>query len=67
MERENFTTFEELTKCRKSRGQRKRKTKAKEIQYQEVLEEKIALQKATQVLEHQLLQQGNHINKVLND
>ena len=34
---------------------------------QEVLEEKITLQKATQVLEHQLLQQGNRINKVLDD
>ena len=43
-------------KCRKSLGQWKRKIETKEIQYQEVLEEKIALQNATQVLEHQLLQ-----------
>ena len=58
---------EELSKCRKSRGQWKRKAEAKEIQYQEVLEEKIALQKDTQVLEHQLLRQGSRINQVLED
>ena len=59
--------FEELSKCRKSRGQWKRKAEAKEIQYQEVMEEKTALQKAIQVLEHQLLQQGGRINQVLTD
>ena len=37
------------------------------MQYQEILEEKIALQKAIQVLEHQLLRQGGHINQVLSD
>ena len=42
-ENEHSTTFEELTKCRKGWGQWKRKTEAKEIQYQKVLEEKIAL------------------------
>ena len=45
-------TFKELTKCPKSQGQWKRKIKAKETQYQEVLKEKLALQNATQVLEH---------------
>ena len=59
--------FEELSKCRKSRGQWKRKAKAKEIQYQEVLEEKTALQKNTQVLEHQLLREGSRINQVLEE
>ena len=58
---------EELVKCRKSRGQWKRKAEAKEIHYQEVLEEKTALQKTTQVLEHQLLRQGSRINQVLED
>ena len=58
---------EELSKCRKSQGQWKRKAEAKEIQYQEALEEKIALQKAIQVLEHQLLRQGGHMNQVLLD
>ena len=43
------------------------KVEAKEIKYQEVLEEKTALQNATQVLERQLIQQGNRINKVLED
>ena len=42
----------ELSKCRKSQGQWKRKAETKEIQYQEVLEEKTALQQAIQVLEH---------------
>ena len=32
-----------------------------------MLEEKTALQRATQVLEHQLLRQGSHINQVLED
>ena len=59
--------FEELVKYRKSRGQWKRKDEAKEVQYQEVLEEKIALQKAIQVLEHQLLRQRGRINQVLSD
>ena len=58
---------EELMRCCKSRGQWKRKTEAKGIQYQEVLEEKTALQKTTQVLEHQLLRQGGRINQVLSD
>ena len=40
-ENEHSTTSEELTKCHKSRRQWKRKTEAKEIQYQELLEEKI--------------------------
>ena len=40
---------------------------AKEMQYQEVLEEKTALQKAIWVLEHQLLWQGSHINQVIQD
>ena len=53
-EKEHSTTSKELIKCRKGQGQWNRKAKFKEIQYQEVLEEKIALQKATQVLEHQL-------------
>ena len=44
--------FEELEKCRKSRGQWKRKAEAKVVQYQEVLEEKTTLQKAIQMLEH---------------
>ena len=38
------------------------KGRGEEIQYQEVLEEKTTLQKFTQVLEHQLLQQGGRIN-----
>ena len=58
---------EELSKCRKSQAQWKRKVEAKKIQYQEVLEEKIVLQKAIQVLEHQLLRQESHINQVLSD
>ena len=66
-ENEHSTTSEELTKCRKSRGKWKRKIEAKEIQYQEVLEEKTTLQKATQVLEYQLLRQGSRINQVLED
>ena len=37
------------------------------IQYQEVLEEKTALKKAIQVLEHQLLRQGSRINQVIQD
>ena len=45
----------------------KRKAEAKEIQYQEVLEEKMALQKAIQVLEHQLLRQESRINQVIQD
>ena len=59
--------FEELSKCHKSRGQWKKKAEAKEIQYQEVLKEKKALQKSIKVLEHQLIQQGGHINQVLSD
>ena len=59
--------FEELSKCRKSRGQWKKKAEAKEIQYQEVLEKKTALQKDTQVLKHQLLRQGSRINQVLEE
>ena len=55
-ENEYSTTFEELTKSRKSRGQWKRKTEAKEIHYQEVLKVKVALQNSIQVLEHQLFQ-----------
>ena len=43
------------------------RVKAKEIKYQEVLEEKTALQNAIQVLEHQLLQQSICINRVLED
>ena len=58
---------EELSNCRKSWGQWKRKAEAKETQYQEVLEEKIALQKDTQVLEHQLFRQGSRINQILED
>ena len=56
-----------LVKCRKSRGQWKKKAEANEVQCQEVLEEKTALQKAIQVLEHQLLRQGGRINQVLSD
>ena len=59
---EHSVVSEALTKCRKSQGQWKRKTEAKEIQRQKVLEEKTSLQKATQVLEHQLLRQGGRIN-----
>ena len=58
---------EELSKCRKSQRQWKRKAEAKEIQYQDVLKEKTALQQAIQVLEHQLLRQGGRINQVLSD
>ena len=58
---------EELSKCRKSRGQWKKKAEDKEIQYQEVLEKKTALQKDTQVLKHQLLRQGSRINQVLEE
>ena len=54
-----------MTKCRKSQGQWKRKTEAKEIQYLKVLKEKTALQKAIQVLEHQLFRQGSRIIQVL--
>ena len=64
---EHFVVSEELARCCKSRGQWKRKAKAKKIQYQEVLEEKTVLQKTTQVLEHQLLRQGSRINQVLED
>ena len=46
--------FEKLSKCCKSRGQWKRKVESKEVQCQEVLEERTTLQKAIQVLEHQL-------------
>ena len=42
-------------------------SEAREAQYQEVLEEKTALQKAIQVLEHQLLRQGDRINQVLSN
>ena len=65
--KKHSTTFKELTKYCKSRGQWKKKAKAREIQYQKVLEEKTALQKATQVLEHQLLRQGSRINQVLEE
>ena len=58
---------EELVKCRKNQGQWKRKVEAKKAQYQEVLEENTTLQKAIQVLEHQLLRQGGRINQVLSD
>ena len=58
---------EEFVRCRKSWGQWERKAVAKEVQYQEILEEKTALQKAIQVLEHQLLRQGGRINQVLSD
>ena len=64
-ENEHSVISEELTKCRKSRAQWKRKAKAKDIQYQKVLEEKIALQKDIQVLEHQLLRQGGRISQVM--
>ena len=37
------------------------------IQYQEVLEEKTALKKAIQVLEHQLLRQWSRIIQVMQD
>ena len=46
-ENEHSVVFEELSKCRRSRGLLKRKAEAKEVQCQEVLEEKTALQKAT--------------------
>ena len=66
-ENEHSVISEELSKCHKSWGQWKRKAEAKKIQYQEVLEEKTALQKAIQVLEHQLLRQGSRINQVIQD
>ena len=50
-EKEHSFISEELSKCHKSRAQWKRKAEAKEIQYQEVLEEKTTIQKAIQVLE----------------
>ena len=46
-ENEHFVVFDELVKCCRSRRQWKRKAKAKEVQCQEVLKEKTALQKAT--------------------
>ena len=52
---EHSVIFEELVRCRKSRKHWKRKAEAKKVQYQEVLKEKIALQKVIQVLEYQLL------------
>ena len=64
-ENEHSVISKELTKCRQSRAQWKRKAEAKEIQYQKVLEKKTALQKAIQVLEHQLLCQGSRINQVM--
>ena len=64
---EHSVIFEELIRCRKSRKHWKRKAEAKKVQYQEVLKEKIALQKVIQVLEYQLLQQGGRINQVLSD
>ena len=64
---EHFVISEELIRCRKSRGQWKRKAEAKEVQYQEILREKIALQKTIQALEHRLFQQGGRINQVLSD
>ena len=66
-ENEHFIVSEELSKCRKSRAQWKRKAEAKEIQYQQVLEEKTTFQKAIQVLEPQLLRQRGHINQVIQD
>ena len=66
-ENEHSVISEELSQCLKSRTQWKRKVEAKEIQYQEVLEEKTALQKAIQVLEHQLLRQGSRIKQVIQD
>ena len=58
---------EELLKCRKSRGQWKRKAESIEVQCQEVLEERTTLRKAIQVLEHQLFRQGGRMNQVLSD
>ena len=43
-------------------GTLEKKAEAKKIQYQEVLEEKTALQKAIQVLEYQLFRQKSRIN-----
>ena len=60
-------TFEELMKCHKSRGQWKKKPKAMEVRYQEMLEKKKTLRKTIQVLEHQLLRQGSRIHQVLED
>ena len=59
--------FKELVKCRRSQGQWKKKAEAKKVQCQETLKEKTVLQKAIQVLEHQLLRQGGRINQVLLD
>ena len=64
-ENEHFVISKELTKCRKSRALWKRKAEARDIQHQEILGEKTALQKDIQVLEHQLLCQGGRINQVM--
>ena len=64
---EHSMVSEELVKCRRSQGQWKRKAEAKKVQCQEVLEDKIVLQKAIRVLEHQLRRQEGHINQVLSD
>ena len=53
-ENEHSIISEELSKCRKSWGLWKRKAESKEVQCQKVLEERTALQKAIQVLEHPL-------------
>ena len=66
-EKEHSVIFEELSKCHKSWAQWKRKAETKKIQYQKVLEEKTALQKAIQVLEHWLLRQESRINQVIQD
>ena len=64
-ESEHSVISEELSKCRKRRASWKRKAKSREVHCQEVQEEKAALQKAIQVLEHQLLRQGGRINQVI--
>ena len=51
-ESKNSSTSEKLAKCLNNKRQWKIRAKAKEIKYQEVLEERTALQNATQVLEH---------------
>ena len=44
-----------------------KKAESREVRCQKVLEEKIVLQKAIQVLEHQLFRQGGCINQVILD
>ena len=51
-ENKHSVVSEELVKCHRSRGQWKREVEAKEIQCQEMLKEKTAMQKAIHVLEH---------------